>query len=449
MSITSDEVNFLVYRYLQESGFSHSAFTFGIESHISQSNINGTLVPPAALISILQKGLQYVEAEISINEDGTVFDGRPIESLSLIDAVMPDVVQTRQQAFREKLAQQQQANAAAAAAAAAATATATAAATATTTAATPAPAAVSQQNPPKNGEATVNGEENGGAHAINNHSKPMEIDGDVEIPPNKATVLRGHESEVFICAWNPVSDLLASGSGDSTARIWNLNENSNGGSTQLVLRHCIREGGHDVPSNKDVTSLDWNSDGTLLATGSYDGFARIWTEDGNLASTLGQHKGPIFALKWNKKGNYILSAGVDKTTIIWDAHTGEAKQQFPFHSAPALDVDWQNNTTFASCSTDMCIHVCRLGCDRPVKTFQGHTNLKNQSQGQGFSVFVTGAQNGIQCCTIPRGQWRRSKPSCCCCNPRHECHRPQPCSLPWSAPTSPTEGASRAGHRRS
>uniref|UniRef100_A0A674I0T6 F-box-like/WD repeat-containing protein TBL1X n=1 Tax=Terrapene triunguis TaxID=2587831 RepID=A0A674I0T6_9SAUR len=366
MSITSDEVNFLVYRYLQESGFSHSAFTFGIESHISQSNINGTLVPPAALISILQKGLQYVEAEISINEDGTVFDGRPIESLSLIDAVMPDVVQTRQQAFREKLAQQQ-ASAAAAATAAAAAATATTAATATV---------VSQHNTPKNGEATVNGEENG-AHAINNHSKPMEIDGDVEIPPNKATVLRGHESEVFICAWNPVSDLLASGSGDSTARIWNLNENSNGGSTQLVLRHCIREGGHDVPSNKDVTSLDWNSDGTLLATGSYDGFARIWTEDGNLASTLGQHKGPIFALKWNKKGNYILSAGVDKTTIIWDAHTGEAKQQFPFHSAPALDVDWQNNTTFASCSTDMCIHVCRLGCDRPVKTFQGHTNEVN------------------------------------------------------------------------
>uniref|UniRef100_A0A5F4VX05 Transducin beta like 1 X-linked n=1 Tax=Callithrix jacchus TaxID=9483 RepID=A0A5F4VX05_CALJA len=356
MSITSDEVNFLVYRYLQESGFSHSAFTFGIESHISQSNINGTLVPPAALISILQKGLQYVEAEISINEDGTVFDGRPIESLSLIDAVMPDVVQTRQQAFREKLAQQQ-----ASAAASAATST---------------TAGVSQQNPPKNAQTPVNGEETR-AHDINNHVKPMEVDGEVEIPSNKATVLRGHESEVFICAWNPVSDLLASGSGDSTARIWNLNENSNGCSTQLVLRHCIREGGHDVPSNKDVTSLDWNTDGTLLATGSYDGFARIWTEDGNLASTLGQHKGPIFALKWNRKGNYILSAGVDKTTIIWDAHTGEAKQQFPFHSAPALDVDWQNNTTFASCSTDMCIHVCRLGCERPVKTFQGHTNEVN------------------------------------------------------------------------
>uniref|UniRef100_A0A671T2T7 F-box-like/WD repeat-containing protein TBL1XR1 n=1 Tax=Sinocyclocheilus anshuiensis TaxID=1608454 RepID=A0A671T2T7_9TELE len=318
MSITSDEVNFLVYRYLQESGFSHSAFTFGIESHISQSNINGTLVPPAALISILQKGLQYVEAEISINEVNIfifIIINHPSDSSQVLQLF--DLSLQKQWVMFVK----------------------------------------------------VNSWE------INyNHLEVMEMDDEVQIP---ATVLRGHESEVFICAWNPVTDLLASGSGDSTARIWNLIENSSGGSSQLVLRHCIREGGQDVPSNKDVTSLDWNSDGTLLATGSYDGFARIWTKDGNLSSTLGQHKGPIFALKWNKKGNSILSAGVDKTTIIWDAQTGEAKQQFPFHSAPALDVDWQNNSTFASCSTDMCIHVCRLGSERPLKTFQGHTNEVN------------------------------------------------------------------------
>lgn len=49
-------------------------------------------------------------------------------------------------------------------------------------------------------------------HSSDNHSEPMEMDVDVEIPASKATVLRGHESEVFICAWNPVSDLLASGS---------------------------------------------------------------------------------------------------------------------------------------------------------------------------------------------------------------------------------------------
>lgn len=333
MSFSSDEVNFLVYRYLQESGFQHSAYTFGIESHISQSNINGALVPPAALLSILQKGLQYTEAEISIGEDGT--ENRLVESLSLIDAVMPDVVASRQQQ--------------------------------------------NQQKPiVKNEPHDTNGEE--GKTAVSTPSATtettMEVDGSIEIPASKATVLRGHESEVFICAWNPTTDLLASGSGDSTARIWDMSDNCTA-PHQLVLRHCIQKGGTEVPSNKDVTSLDWNCDGVLLATGSYDGYARIWTTDGRLSSTLGQHKGPIFALKWNRRGNYILSAGVDKTTIIWDASSGQCTQQFSFHSAPALDVDWQTNQSFASCSTDQCIHVCRLGIDKPIKSFQGHTNEVN------------------------------------------------------------------------
>ena len=61
-----------------------------------------------------------------------------------------------------------------------------------------------------------------------------------------------------------------------------------------MLKHCIKMEGKEVPSNKvgngktettltfecsfiplqDVTSLDWNCHGNLLATGSYDGYAR-------------------------------------------------------------------------------------------------------------------------------------------------------------------------------
>ena len=74
-------------------GFQHSAYTFGIESHIAQSNINSALVPPAALISIIQKGLQYTEAEVTVGEDGME---RLFDSLTLIDAVMPDIVAVRQ-----------------------------------------------------------------------------------------------------------------------------------------------------------------------------------------------------------------------------------------------------------------------------------------------------------------------------------------------------------------
>ncbi|KAK5646691.1 hypothetical protein RI129_005155 [Pyrocoelia pectoralis] len=184
MSFSSDEVNFLVYRYLQESGFQHSAYTFGIESHISQSNINGALVPPAALLSILQKGLQYTEAEISISEDGT--EQRLVESLSLIDAVMPDIVATRQN-------QQNQ-----------------------------------QKQAIKSEITDTNGEESSEVvvAVVSTPSENMEVDISIEIPSSKATVLRGHESEVFICAWNPTTDLLASGSGDSTARIWDMSDNT-------------------------------------------------------------------------------------------------------------------------------------------------------------------------------------------------------------------------------
>lgn len=57
-------------------------------------------MPPAALLSILQKGLQYTEAEISIGEDGT--EQRMVESLSLIDAVMPDVVASRQNQINQQ-----------------------------------------------------------------------------------------------------------------------------------------------------------------------------------------------------------------------------------------------------------------------------------------------------------------------------------------------------------
>jgi WD40 repeat protein len=66
-------------------------------------------------------------------------------------------------------------------------------------------------------------------------------------------------------------------SGDSTARIWDLAALAEGGPPRAtVLRHFNKAN----EKAKDVTTLDWNASGSLLATGSYDGLARVWSKEG-------------------------------------------------------------------------------------------------------------------------------------------------------------------------
>jgi hypothetical protein len=49
-------------------GFSHSAFTFAYESLVIKSTAAQTEVPPGALITLMQKGLEYVAIEENVLE---------------------------------------------------------------------------------------------------------------------------------------------------------------------------------------------------------------------------------------------------------------------------------------------------------------------------------------------------------------------------------------------
>ena len=175
---------------------------------------------------------------------------------------------------------------------------------------------------------------------------------------NRWLQLSGHQGEVFMCVWNPVQRQLASGSADGMCRLWNLSEMNdekwNSKETEIILRTSIMpHSSYPGERFKDVTSVTWSPDGKYLATGCYDGMARIWDNTGSLKSLLKEHTGPVFSLKWNKQGNYILSGSYDRRSIVWDAKTGQVIKSFLLHSAPVLDVDWKDGDTFATCSSDM------------------------------------------------------------------------------------------------
>lgn len=98
MSITSEEINFLIYRYLLESGinhaqnsefttwkivgFQHSSFAFSHESQIHKQDLKNVRVDAGALVTLCQKGLLYAEAEMHLQEDGTEREcSRPFSAL--------------------------------------------------------------------------------------------------------------------------------------------------------------------------------------------------------------------------------------------------------------------------------------------------------------------------------------------------------------------------------
>lgn len=68
MSVSMDEINYLIWCYMQENGFPHTAFVFETESFTESTNICHSHIPPNSLITLLQKSLLYLRLEKSIKD---------------------------------------------------------------------------------------------------------------------------------------------------------------------------------------------------------------------------------------------------------------------------------------------------------------------------------------------------------------------------------------------
>eukprot|EP01125_Pyxidicula_operculata_P005311 TRINITY_DN1908_c0_g1_i2.p1 TRINITY_DN1908_c0_g1~~TRINITY_DN1908_c0_g1_i2.p1 ORF type:complete len:867 (+),score=216.17 TRINITY_DN1908_c0_g1_i2:52-2652(+) len=207
---------------------------------------------------------------------------------------------------------------------------------------------------------------------------------------SSVAILEGHTGQVRGCIWNPKQNILASGSLDGTARLWKLppvfNVNDIVSMKKMVEEvnksHIILKATHGSGAAhmneklKEVYSLDWNQEGTLLATGYNDGSVRVWDCKGKRRLTLDKHSGIVYAVKWGPETT-LLSASGDKSVIAWDTNTGLQKQKFEFYKGPVVSADWLNKSIFASACKDHNVYIGEIGRQEPLRILKKHTGEVN------------------------------------------------------------------------
>ena len=139
--------------------------------------------------------------------------------------------------------------------------------------------------------------------------------GTVEIrqfDPNGATllspdiVLSGHADEITEVQFSPNGTLIATASVDGTAKIWNRF----GKELYTLEGHAGR-----------INGLDFNTTGTLLTTASNDGTVKLWNLNPPSQRILSGHFDDIYSIDFSSDDELLATAGTDDKILLWDVTT--------------------------------------------------------------------------------------------------------------------------------
>ncbi|KAJ3011446.1 hypothetical protein HKX48_006841, partial [Thoreauomyces humboldtii] len=379
--ITSDQVNYLVFRYLAESGYTHSQFAFQHESAVTERTYDGSLLRPGALISLLQKALQYLEVETHVAQDGT--ERKCNVPFSLLEQhvcqpdsikATPDTAEKREGRAQKRVRREE-------------------------------PNAGNPGTPSAAATTTANGSQNTGSKGKERKEEkkvgkekerkarkddPMEVDqAPDDIPVSKLS----HPATVVRCAWNPAKpQLMASGSADGKVRLWQVptkpGNQSPDSPQELPMPDVPQSSRNNLSAEAfGISALEWAPSGLLLAAGTIDGRTLVWSRSGELKFCEKQHKGAVHALAWSPSGTFIATGSHDKMSVIWDVASRQVRQKFDFHEGPVLSADWLDDGTLATASSDKQIYVCAMGDIEPLQQFS-HSSDVNKVQWDPSKKFL-------------------------------------------------------------
>jgi WD40 repeat protein len=136
---------------------------------------------------------------------------------------------------------------------------------------------------------------------------------------HKIAVLEGHNDQVLALDISPDGKMIASGSTDTTVRIWSIPEKR-----QLEV----------IKSHPDyVYSVAFSPDSKQIATGCQDTFVRIFSvKSGLLLHEMAGHAAEVYYVAYDPSGRYIASAGLDETVRLWSVQEGRLLRVMRRHS---------------------------------------------------------------------------------------------------------------------
>ncbi|MCY3742113.1 MAG: hypothetical protein OXH00_13945 [Candidatus Poribacteria bacterium] len=200
----------------------------------------------------------------------------------------------------------------------------------------------------------------------------------------------GHIIEVYAFT----HDRVAGGKIDGKIRLW---DTTTGKKLTTLSGHAVEN--QDPPPDRPVLALAFPPDGTRLASGSPDTTVRLWdTATNNDEPTiLRKHTGWINVLAFSPDGKMLASGSTDKTVNLWDTATGEPLTALTGHLSSIAALTFSpDGSTLASGSTDGTILFWDTATGAPLLTpITGHTQwVKAGTFLKDSSTFASVAFNG-------------------------------------------------------